>query len=584
MGEPTASTVFEVAPQVGASGVEALVEAHRALLGPVGTFLPPRVPVIRGLPEPLASFRRAGDELADRYQHPGAGVRGWLDGLFGHSDPEVLAALRAADAATRAGLFGILAILVHAYRWDTAPPAAARFADSELHLPGGMQSPWVELCDEVGLPHVGTAWSFLMCNWFVPGAEGAEYDAASLSDSNVRLGCGWLRPPADADVENFNLAFVCVEAKGAPVTAFAVEAVVAAYREDTACAREALGGLVEAIDGISGQFVERIRGTRVALDGWLDLVQPTFGWGLPDHDGNPLSGPGGMQLATLHVLNAVLGVPAGSPIAKATLASRRYIPARPRQFLAILDHFAPRLREFVLASDDQGLKRSFNDALRALRRFRVGHRVQGARYLRAGGEEGAPRLSSGTGISWREDPSIPEVEPAEIFERQMLDRIVETTDALAPGAGESHDVRAPETAFRFLDRRQLRVLLNVARRQSFPAGSVVIAAGVRSEAMYLLLEGTASVFGPAEEAAVPLATLWPGELFGELSFLGAVPSRSVVTDSDVVVDVLGDHAVHSLLESDGGLAAAFYRSLAVLVARRLNTDTTSAGWVVPDDA
>jgi hypothetical protein len=35
-----------------------------------------------------------------------------------------------------------------------------------------------------------------------------------------------------------------------------------------------------------------------------------------------------------------------------------------------------------------------------------------------------------------------------------------------------------------------------------------------------------------------------GDLFGELSFLGAVPSKSVVADSDVAVDVLGGAAVH----------------------------------------
>jgi hypothetical protein len=568
-------------PLAGAAEAETLLDAHRTLLGPVGTFLPERVPVIAGLPEPFAAFRAAVDDVPERYQHPGAGVRGWLDGLFGRSDPDVLDAARAADVATKAGLFGVLTILVHAYRWDTAPPAAARFAEMELRLPEGIRAPWAGLCDEAGLPHVGTAWSFLMCNWWVPGREGAEYDAASLPETDLRLGCGWLRPPADSDVENFNLAFVCVEAKGAPATALAVDAVGAAQREDAAAATDALGGLAEAIDGVSGQFVERIRATRVALDGWLDLVQPTFGWGLLGHDGQPLSGPGGMQLGTLHVLNAVLGVPGGSTIAKATLASRRYIPTRPREFLAVLDRFAPRLRQFVLASGRQDLKLAFNDALRALRRFRVGHRVQGARYLRAGGQEGAPRLSSGTGISWREDPSRPEIEPADLFERQMMDRIVETTDALAPGAGEPHDVRAPETAFRFLDRRQLRALLEVADRRPFPAGSVLIAAGVRSEAMYLLLEGTASVVAVSAGAAGSIASLWPGELFGELSFLGAVPSRSVVADSDVVVDVLSSDAVHSVLDSDTALAAAFYRSLAVLVARRLNENGSTAGWTVP---
>ncbi|MEA2843366.1 MAG: extracellular factor 3-hydroxypalmitic acid methyl ester biosynthesis protein, partial [Actinomycetota bacterium] len=63
---------------------------------------------------------------------------------------------------------------------------------------------------------------------------------------------------------------------------------------------------------------------------------------------------------------------------------------------------------------------------------------------------------------------------------------------------------------------------------------------------------------------------WPGELFGELSFLGTVPSKSVIADHDVVVDVLRGDEVHATLDADPAFAAAFYRSLAVLVARRLN--------------
>src|SRR2546421_5192576 len=151
MADQAGSTVSQLGAE-SAGGADALLDAHRILLGPVGTFLPERVPVIAGLSGPFAAFRVAMADLAEHYQHPGAGVRGWLDGLFGRSDPDVLSAVRAADVATKAGLFGILTILVHAYRWDTAPPAAARFADTKLLLPEGLRTPWAGLCDEEGLP------------------------------------------------------------------------------------------------------------------------------------------------------------------------------------------------------------------------------------------------------------------------------------------------------------------------------------------------------------------------------------------------------------------------------------------------
>lgn len=119
----------------------------------------------------------------------------------------------------------------------------------------------------------------------------------------------------------------------------------------------------------------------------------------------------------------------------------------------------------------------------------------------------------------------------------------------------------------------------MAERRALTSGSEIIAAGARSEAMYLVIEGSASVV--ASGAAPPVAGLWPGEVFGELSFLGAVPSKSVVADGDVVVDVLSGDAVHTLLEADVVLAAAFY-SLAVLVAHRLN-ESAPGGWAVPSN-
>ncbi|HVM15682.1 MAG TPA: cyclic nucleotide-binding domain-containing protein [Egibacteraceae bacterium] len=556
----------------------ALIDARRRLLGSTGAFLPARVPRLNGLPDPFAPLAAVTMELAEHYHKPAAGVRRWIDSLFGEADPALEEAVLGADEATKAGLFAVLAVLAHLYRWDTVPPDPARFDETDLRLPAPIRGPLHALCDEVGVPRVGTMWSFVMCNWVIPGREGDAYDPGTLPDQDVRLACRWLRPPFDVSLENFHLAFVLLEAKGGPVIAHAVDAVAAVLRGDHLALTGALTALTEAIEGMSHQFVDRVRSTRVTLDGWLDLIQPTFGWGLRDTDGQVVAGPGGMQLGVIHVLDAVLGVPAGSTVGTATVASRRYIPNPQRQFLTLLDAVAPQVRRSVVTDGHPALKRAFNDAVRAFRRFRVSHRVQGARYLRVGRHTGTPRVSSGI-VAWREDPSQPETEPAEQFERQMLDRIMETTDALAPGAGEPYELRAPDVSFRFLDRRQLRELLGMARRRSYPAGSVIIAAGERSPAMYLLTEGTALVV-TEWPLGRPVATLWPGELFGELSFLGSVPTRNVVADTDVVVDVLHGDSVHTMLDADAGLAAAFYRSLAVLVAHRLNTDSSAAGWVM----
>ncbi len=101
---------------------EALTQAHRSVLGQVGAFLPERVPVIAGLREPFGALSAATRELPEHYHQPAEGVRGWLDGLFGHPDHDVLSAARRADVATKSGLLAVLSVLAHTYRWDTVPP------------------------------------------------------------------------------------------------------------------------------------------------------------------------------------------------------------------------------------------------------------------------------------------------------------------------------------------------------------------------------------------------------------------------------------------------------------------------------
>jgi hypothetical protein len=84
-----------------------------------------------------------------------------------------------------------------------------------------------------------------------------------------------------------------------------------------------------------------------------------------------------------------------------------------------------------------------------------------------------------------------------------------------------------------------------------------------------------------EEAAqgrgVAVARLGPGQVFGEMSYLehddtGA--SASVIADDDdVEVEVVKGADVDTLLTSDPGFSARFYRSLAVGLARRLRATT-----------
>src|SRR5690606_3502069 len=65
-----------------------------------------------------------------------------------------------------------------------------------------------------------------------------------------------------------------------------------------------------------------------------------------------------------------------------------------------------------------------------------------------------------------------------------------------------------------------------------------------------------------------------GDVFGEMSFLeSAAASASIVAQEPCELDVIEGAFVHSLLGSVPGLAARFYQSLAVTLARRLRENT-----------
>jgi extracellular factor (EF) 3-hydroxypalmitic acid methyl ester biosynthesis protein len=69
---------------------------------------------------------------------------------------------------------------------------------------------------------------------------------------------------------------------------------------------------------------------------------------------------------------------------------------------------------------------------------------------------------------------------------------------------------------------------------------------------------------------VLLARLWPGEVFGEISFLGnAEASAWAIADEDTEVRVLDRDHVYAIVARSPTFGMQFYQSLAVQLASRL---------------
>jgi CRP-like cAMP-binding protein len=94
------------------------------------------------------------------------------------------------------------------------------------------------------------------------------------------------------------------------------------------------------------------------------------------------------------------------------------------------------------------------------------------------------------------------------------------------------DVLAAVPLFAGLSKRQLRALADRVRIVRYGEGYTIIPEGGRSDAMYVVLEGSVRV---VRESGRTVGRLGPGELFGELSLLDGRPrSASVISVSPVV--------------------------------------------------
>ena len=134
-------------------------------------------------------------------------------------------------------------------------------------------------------------------------------------------------------------------------------------------------------------------------------------------------------------------------------------------------------------------------------------------------------------------------------------------------AEEALELIARVPLFEELSRSELERIADVAIPRSFPKGVRVFHEGDRSDACYIVRKGDLRVTREHSDGrAIALATLGPGDIFGELAMLdGGTRSASVETLSDC--DLLGLPAsdVRRVIADHGDIAA----KLIVAITRRL---------------
>jgi hypothetical protein len=161
--------------------------------------------------------------------------------------------------------------------------------------------------------------------------------------------------------------------------------------------------------------------------------------------------------------------------------------------------------------------------------------------------------------------------------------------------GERHGTRANRAApaasapldFRAL--RRIRILATMKddelerfaqflETERFPQWSVVVRQGDPGDTMYFILEGELRVRIDLAGKETILATLGPGEFFGDISLFDHGPrSADVVANSDSVVMKFSTSAFDKLSKEAPELATPFLRAIGKTLTARIRADNKRYG-------
>jgi CRP-like cAMP-binding protein len=103
-------------------------------------------------------------------------------------------------------------------------------------------------------------------------------------------------------------------------------------------------------------------------------------------------------------------------------------------------------------------------------------------------------------------------------------------------------------------------LAQFVRKQ--PAGTVLFREGDRGQIMYVIRQGSVSIWRRIGETEVTLATLGPGEFFGEMALLEGLPrSAGATVVTDALLIELPREAFETLVRKNGEIAVRLMRRL-----------------------
>ena len=123
----------------------------------------------------------------------------------------------------------------------------------------------------------------------------------------------------------------------------------------------------------------------------------------------------------------------------------------------------------------------------------------------------------------------------------------------------------------FLNANDWVLISAKAKRLTFGLGEEIIKEGAPGDTIYVIRSGEASVELTGAKSRTVVATLQREDICGDMAFLekSTTTAAVIAKDEQVEVDAIKAEDLRQLFESFPGLGARFYRSLAMVLARRL---------------
>lgn len=120
-----------------------------------------------------------------------------------------------------------------------------------------------------------------------------------------------------------------------------------------------------------------------------------------------------------------------------------------------------------------------------------------------------------------------------------------------------------------LDESDIEWLVANSTEHDVPVGTVLIRRGEAAEFLYLIVDGAFDVTVHSPDPH-HIATLYAGELAGEMSFVDLHPPSATVTAGlRSRVLAIAKSALLEKIKNDAGFGTRFYRGVSVLLAGRL---------------